>query len=93
MNVASSHMDNMSFHPETSIQKWKYVLQRRITSERELGEKAIHGKEIMKVIRQMNIVTDDGPNYEKLVKELRKVYARGKCVKLSTPTFILLGKI
>lgn len=40
----------------------------------------------MKVVRLMKIVTDDGLSYEKLVKELRNVYDRGKCVKLSSST-------
>lgn len=32
----------------------------------------------MKATRLMKIVTDDGPSYEKMVKELGKVYDRGK---------------
>lgn len=29
VDVTYSHMDNVSFHPETNFQKWKYALQRR----------------------------------------------------------------
>lgn len=38
VNVSPAHMDNVLFHCETSVQKWKYVFQRRITSERGLGK-------------------------------------------------------
>lgn len=41
----------------------------------------------------MEIIIEDGPSYEKLVKELRKVYDWGKCVKLSPSTFNWLGRI
>lgn len=34
----------------------------------------------MKVIVLMKIINDDSPSYEKLIKELRKVYDRGKGV-------------
>lgn len=36
--VYSAHMDNVSFHSEASVQKWKYVVQREIAFERELGK-------------------------------------------------------
>lgn len=35
VDVTYVHMDNESFHSETSFQKWKYVLQGRIVSDRE----------------------------------------------------------
>lgn len=35
----------------------------------------------------MKTITDDGPFYEKLVNEIRKVYDKGKYVKLSPSTF------
>lgn len=37
----------------------------------------------MKVVGLMKIVTDVGPCNGNLVKEFRKEYDRGKCVKLS----------
>lgn len=41
----------------------------------------------MKAGELMKIVNDDDPSYYKLVKKLRKVYNRGKCVILSPLTF------
>lgn len=67
-------MDNVSFHPETNFKKWKYTLQRRFKAERDLGKET------------MNIGSDDGPSYDKLVKKLRKVFDVGKFVKLSSST-------
>lgn len=32
VNVTSAHMDNVPFHSETSVQKLKYVVQRRIAA-------------------------------------------------------------
>lgn len=36
-NVVATPLDNVSFHYETSVQKCKYVYQRRIACERELN--------------------------------------------------------
>ena len=36
---------------ETSVQKWKYVFQRRIACERELGKEAFDCKEIMELLK------------------------------------------
>lgn len=93
VNIPYAPMDNVSFHFETSVQKWKYVFQRRIACERELSKEAFDCKEIMELLK---IVTDVGHCYEKLInkfimnitigcnvacnKEYRKVYDRGKCV-------------
>ncbi|KAI5416151.1 hypothetical protein KIW84_041263 [Lathyrus oleraceus] len=35
VDVTSTHMENLSFHSETSVQQWKYVLQRRLMKENE----------------------------------------------------------
>lgn len=72
VNASSPHMDNVSFHYETGVKKWKYVFQRRIAGERELGKEALNCKEIMELLKPiglMKIVTDVGPGYQKLVKE------------------------
>lgn len=60
---------------EDIVQKWKYVLQRRFEAGRELGEET------------MKIVSDDGPSYDNSVNELRKVFYRGKFMKISSSTF------
>lgn len=83
VDVTSAHMDNMSFHSKTIVQKWEYVPQIRITAERELGEGTLDCIEIMKATGIMKIVTDDGPSCENLINGIRKVYDRGKSVKLS----------
>ncbi|KAI5394086.1 hypothetical protein KIW84_060971 [Lathyrus oleraceus] len=38
VDVSFAHRDKVTFHPETSGQKLKYVLQRRIETERNIGE-------------------------------------------------------
>ena len=50
----------------------KYALQIRFEAEKGLGEET------------MTIVTDDGTNYDKMAREMRKVFDRGKFVKLSS---------
>lgn len=81
--VYSADMDNVWFHNETSVQNWKYVVQRRIAAERELSKKDFDYKEIMKVVGLMKTATSVGPCYENLVKEFREVYDRGKCMNFS----------
>ena len=53
-------------------EKWKYVFQRRIALERELGDGALECKEIMELISYaglMKIVTRFAKCYDTLVKE------------------------
>ncbi|XP_050895811.1 uncharacterized protein LOC127102486 [Lathyrus oleraceus] len=72
MNIPSAPMDNISFHYETGVQKWKYVFQIGISCERDPGKEYFDCKERMKFLKAaglMKIVTDGGPCYEKLVKE------------------------
>ncbi|MCH94692.1 envelope-like protein, partial [Trifolium medium] len=71
-NIPPAPLDNISFHSEESVQKWKFVYQRRIAQERELGQEALECKEIMELIESagiMNTVTKIGRCYEKLVRE------------------------
>ncbi|XP_050890583.1 uncharacterized protein LOC127095996 [Lathyrus oleraceus] len=44
--AAAVHLDNISFHLEDGAAKWKYVIQRRVAIERELGQEAVEVKEI-----------------------------------------------
>lgn len=39
MIITFAHMNNVSFHSETSIHKWKYVFQRRIAAAEREREK------------------------------------------------------
>lgn len=87
-------MDNVSFHFETNVQRWKHVFERRIVGEKELGKKALDCKKIMELLKT---ITNVDPFYEKLIKEFimnittecnveinkeyKKVYDREKCVK------------
>lgn len=34
MDVTSAHMDNVSFHSKTRVQKWKYVVQIRFKAKK-----------------------------------------------------------
>ncbi|MCI21344.1 envelope-like protein, partial [Trifolium medium] len=71
-SVPHAPMDNVSFHSETSEQKWKYVFQRRIATERELTTEALDCKEIMDLLKSaelMKTITEIGRCFEKLVRE------------------------
>lgn len=71
-NVPSAPIDNISFHSEECAIKWKYVFQRRVARERELGEEALNLEEIVSCIAaagMMKTVTGIGRCYEKLIKE------------------------
>ncbi|XP_057418587.1 uncharacterized protein LOC130712791 [Lotus japonicus] len=71
-HVPDAPVDNVSFHFPNSAQRWKYVVQRRLTIERELHEDALELKEIMEVISAaglMKTVKDLGRCFDKLVKE------------------------
>lgn len=41
VNVLDASMDNVSFHSETCVLKWKYVFQKSIAWERNLDKKAL----------------------------------------------------
>ena len=65
-------MDNISFHSISNVERWKYVYQRRIAIERELGKEALEIKEVMELIQHaglMKTVSGFTNCYEQLVKE------------------------
>ncbi|XP_057432218.1 uncharacterized protein LOC130724971 [Lotus japonicus] len=71
-NVHAAPLDNISFHSEESVGKWKYVYQRRIAQERELTGEILHCQEIMKLLEAAGLlktVTEIGGCYDKLVGE------------------------
>ncbi|XP_057443912.1 uncharacterized protein LOC130736077 [Lotus japonicus] len=71
-NVPAAPLDNISFHSEESVGKWKYVYQRRIAQERELTGEILHCQEIMELIEAAGLlknVTEIGSCYDKLVRE------------------------
>ncbi|XP_058721428.1 uncharacterized protein LOC131593172 [Vicia villosa] len=72
VNVPDAPMENISFHSIDSVGRWKFVYQRRITMERELGQDALKIKETMDLIsdsRLIKTVVGFAKCYEVLVKE------------------------
>ncbi|MCI41272.1 envelope-like protein, partial [Trifolium medium] len=72
LKVPSAPIDKVSFHSEASVSRWKYVYNRRLALERELGQDAFECKEIMELIEAAGLlktVWGLGSCYEKLVKE------------------------
>ncbi|KAL5165804.1 hypothetical protein HKD37_18G050873 [Glycine soja] len=70
--VPDAPLDNISFHSIGNVEKWKYVYQRRLAVERELGRTALDCKEIMDLIKAAGLlktVTKLGDCYEGLVRE------------------------
>ncbi|XP_050916382.1 uncharacterized protein LOC127131508 [Lathyrus oleraceus] len=70
--AAAVHLDNISFHLEDGAAKWKFVIQRRVTVERELGKEAVDVKEVMDLIKNAGLIKTVvalPQCYEGLVKE------------------------
>lgn len=71
-NVPEVPIDNISFHYVKNVKKWKFVYQRRLVVERELGKDAFECKEVMGLIKEaglMKSVDGFGKCYEMLIKE------------------------
>ncbi|KAL5191283.1 hypothetical protein HKD37_04G010577 [Glycine soja] len=71
-NVPDAPLDNISFHSIGNVERWKFVYQRRLAVERELGRDALECKEIMDLIKAAGLlktVTKLGDCYESLVRE------------------------
>ncbi|KAH1253598.1 hypothetical protein GmHk_04G010216 [Glycine max] len=71
-NVPDAPLDNISFHSIGNAERWKFVYQRRLAVERELGRDALACKEIMDLIKAAGLlktVTKLGDCYESLVRE------------------------
>ncbi|XP_058757874.1 uncharacterized protein LOC131631113 [Vicia villosa] len=70
--VPNVPIDNISFHSTSSLNRWKYVYQKRLALERELAQNALDCKDIMELIHAaglMKIVAHFATCYEVLVKE------------------------
>ncbi|XP_050920211.1 uncharacterized protein LOC127137832 [Lathyrus oleraceus] len=50
------HLDNIYFHLEDGAAKWKYVIQRRVAIERELGQEAVEVKEVIELIKNVGLM-------------------------------------
>lgn len=71
-NIPKTPIDNISFHHVSSVEKWKFICQRRLALERELGKDALECKKIMDLIDEARLkksVTIFRSCYEKLVKK------------------------
>ncbi|XP_057432490.1 uncharacterized protein LOC130725261 [Lotus japonicus] len=71
-NVPAVPIDNVSFHAEGNVQRWKYVCQRTISKEREVGSDVLECKEVVALIEKaglMKTILKVGRCYERLVKE------------------------
>ncbi|XP_050896082.1 uncharacterized protein LOC127102794 [Lathyrus oleraceus] len=71
-NVHVVHLDNISFHLKDGATKWKFVIQRRVAVERELGKDVADVKEVMDLIKAVGLlktVTGFSQCYKGLVKE------------------------
>ncbi|XP_058786746.1 uncharacterized protein LOC131661285 [Vicia villosa] len=49
-------IDNISFHSASSVNRWKYVYQKRLALERELAQNALECKEIMGLIHDAGLL-------------------------------------
>ncbi|XP_050877202.1 uncharacterized protein LOC127080962 [Lathyrus oleraceus] len=58
--AAAVHLDNISFHLEDGAAKWKYVIQRRVAIERELGQEAVEVKEVIDLIKNAGLIKTVG---------------------------------
>ncbi|XP_050876128.1 uncharacterized protein LOC127079804 [Lathyrus oleraceus] len=71
-SVPEVPIDNISFHFASSVNRWKYVYQKRLALERELAQNVLDCKDIMGLIQEaglMKTVTQFSKCYEMLVKE------------------------
>jgi hypothetical protein len=72
VKVLVVHLDNISFHLKDGAAKWKFVIQRRVVVERELGKDVADVKEVMDLIQVVGLlktVVGFSQCYEGLVKE------------------------
>ncbi|XP_050909148.1 uncharacterized protein LOC127122917 [Lathyrus oleraceus] len=72
VEVPVVHLDNISFHLEDGVAKWKFVIQRRVAVEREFKKDVVDVKEVMDLIKVdglLKTVVGFSQCYEGLVKE------------------------
>ncbi|XP_050889927.1 uncharacterized protein LOC127095256 [Lathyrus oleraceus] len=75
VNVLEVPIDNISFHSVENVEKWKYVYQRRLDLERELGKDALECKEVVSLIENVGL--------------MKSVAGFGKCYKILLKEFIV----
>ncbi|XP_057443265.1 uncharacterized protein LOC130735205 [Lotus japonicus] len=81
-NVSTAPLDNVSFHSEENVLKWKYVYQRILAIQREVGSDVLECNCFEKLVKEFVVnlsVEVRLPESD----EYRKVYVRTNCVKFS----------
>ncbi|XP_045822302.1 uncharacterized protein LOC123915204 [Trifolium pratense] len=71
-NVPSVPIDNVSFHCVEYVDRWKFVVKRRIAIERNLNEDFLKCQDIVNLIEEAGLiktVSELGKCYEKLTRE------------------------
>ena len=70
--VPPAPLDNVSFHEEDRIRKWRYVYHRTVFPEKELSKEALKIDVIMELLHDAQLiktVSGIGPYFPRLVKE------------------------
>ncbi|XP_050885278.1 uncharacterized protein LOC127088489 [Lathyrus oleraceus] len=82
IKVPVVHLDNISFHLEDGVAKWKFMIQRRVDVERELGKDVadtVAGfSQCYKGLVKEFIINIPEDISDKKSKEVCKVYVRGR---------------
>lgn len=71
-NIPSITINGISFHQEDSVQRWKYVVQKRMADEQNIYEKHHSYISIIDLIVKASLsktIFDVGPFYPKLIRE------------------------
>ncbi|XP_050914791.1 uncharacterized protein LOC127129696 [Lathyrus oleraceus] len=71
-NIPEVPRDNISFHSTKNVEKWKFVYQRRLALERELGKDVFESKKVLSLIQEaglMKTITCFVKVYKILIKE------------------------
>ncbi|XP_045810926.1 uncharacterized protein LOC123905365 [Trifolium pratense] len=71
-DIPSVPIDNISFHCVEYVDRWKFVVKRRLAVERNLSEELLKCQDIMSLIEEAGLiktVSELGKCYEKLTRE------------------------
>ncbi|XP_050935684.1 uncharacterized protein LOC127144159 [Cucumis melo] len=72
-NIPPIPIDGISFHHEESVQRWKFVMQRRIADEVNISDKHQSCMSIMDLIHKVGLektISNVGPFHPQLIREL-----------------------
>lgn len=56
VNIPDAPLDNVSFLTKTSVHKWKYVVQRRVSHERDMRKEFVGCHEIMDLLKGTRLI-------------------------------------